>query len=192
MSTWDEFQQAVRKWDHAVLLTSSDSDLDAFEVACGVKLPESYREFAKTFGRCELGNVNLFQFAAPGHGNNKMSFSDLDSLNSEMGKNARSDRDAIGRSAVFFGSDEHGDTYGWNPSEVTDPQRGEFAIYLRTDSNVPYKRVASTFDEFVLVHCFGEELQTWRDASAAGEDDSTEDSEDEDAEEDPRILLQPM
>ncbi len=42
-------------WPEAVRTTSTDAELDAFEAERGVRLPDSYREFAKTFGRCLLG-----------------------------------------------------------------------------------------------------------------------------------------
>ncbi len=51
------FRHAVRSWDYAVRKTVSDAELDAFEGRAGIKLPRSYREFAKLFGQCELGGV---------------------------------------------------------------------------------------------------------------------------------------
>ncbi len=189
MATWEEFRRAVKMWDDVELRTSSDADLDAYEAARGVKLPQSYREFANTFGRCEVGNTNRFQFAAPGHDDGSGSFVDLASLDAEMGKNAKADRDPIRHSVLFFASDEGGDTYGWNLPEVTDAVRNEYAVYLRTDSNVPYRKVAPSFDEFVLVHCFGEDLQAWRDATAGGDGARDDDPDDDN---DPRILVDPM
>ncbi len=60
---------------------------------------------------------------------------------------------------MFFAKDITGDTYAWDPGEVTDAETNEYAIYVRCSG---YDRVASSFEEFVMVYCLGEELERWR------------------------------
>ena len=201
MATWDELQRAVRKGQHP-LRTSTDADLDDFEAARGVKLPPSYREFAKLFGRCEMGS---YIFATPLRGDPSESMVNLAYFDRELHGHAESDlmgiagkvympNAEVGPRLVFFASDIGNYSYGFDPTEVTDEQAGESAIYCREDSRRGYVRVASTFPEFVTGFCYRDELETWREWSAAGgeADLKDEDDDDYDEDEDKRLFLQPM
>jgi hypothetical protein len=182
MARWDELRQAIRTSDGVTWKTSTDADLDAFEAARGFRLPDSYREFAKTFGPCEIGNTGLFFFAAPVYGDRSGMFN-LDTHNAEWHEIALENaEDALREDVfydyantdiavrlVFFGSDVGGAPYGFDPEEVTDTATGECAIYSRRDSPTnEYFRQASSLEEFLLGQFLAEDLRAWREWMAAG------------------------
>lgn len=177
MTTWDKSRHAVRRWDHAVRKTVSDAELDAFEARAGITLPQSYREFAKLFGQCELGGVGSggpYMFLMPLISDENEN-TDLDSFNNYTQANSREDAEDFSGHAtensevilrlVFFAKDIMGDTYAWAPGEVTDAETKEYAIYVHCSG---YDRVASSFEEFVMVYCLGEELERWRKMQSSG------------------------
>jgi len=172
VSNWDELVRAIRTPDDSVLRVADDADLDAFETDRGMKLPTSYREFAKQFGRCTLGS-GCHEFAIPSVADGDGSRYDLTAFDRQMhgiavagiGPSWGTKTPEIATGLVFFSSDEGGDAYGWYPHEVTDAVGNEYAIYGRFDET--YKRVASSFAEFVMVHCLGEDLSNWREDEEA-------------------------
>lgn len=198
MDTWDELERAVRMWPQRVRRTATDADLDAFEAARGVRLPESWREFARTFGRCQMfGGTLTYMFAVPGFDDGvEDSPLDLASFDAMMHEAAREDAGEFGNEVyfnnaevgprlVFFASDDLGNaSFGFDPAEVTDPTTGEYAIYARDHG---YERVASSMPEFVMEYCFGEGLRAWRAWAVAGGEAELDGGGDRD----PRIQLVP-
>jgi hypothetical protein len=190
MATWDELSQSIKTWDDAVLRTATDADLDAFEAKRGFILPLSYRDFAKTFGRCTLG-LGSTEFAIPSIKDSSESRYNLTYFNSMMHGFAVQDAQTpyattktpdIALNLVFFSSDEGGDSYGWYPKEVTDAETNEYAIYGRFDH--VYRQVASSFVEYVMDYCLGA-----KEAALRAE---VEEEDEEDYDGDRRILLVPQ
>ncbi len=68
---------------------------------------------------------------------------------------------------------------------MTDAETNEYAIYVRCSG---YDRVASSFEEFVMVYCLGEELERWRKTQSSGAPVGLK----EDPAGDARILLEPI
>lgn len=205
MGTWDELEQAVTTPSRERRQTSTDAELDAFETERGVKLPGSYREFAKTFGRCQLGRSH-YLFAAPEPGGDPDSVTNLAALDEMMRGNAQEEEELVkdnmmppvagsevGMRLVYFASNDRADAYGFDPNEVTDTATVEYAIYSREqDSDRGYVRIASSLPEFVMRFCLGDELAEWRKWVDAGGKTASADDDDDEDDMDPRILLQPM
>lgn len=203
MATWDELERAVRMWPDRVRRTSTDADLDAFEAKRGVKLPDSYREFAKIFGRCEMSvDRGCVYFAVPGPDEEEGSACDLGAYDRMMHEIALDNAEEIGGEVydantdigirlVFFASDVGSNPFGFDPGEITEPATGECAIYTyETTPTSGYMRVASSLPEFVMDRCFSREMSAWREWVAAGGEASR--GEVDDCQVDPRILLEPM
>lgn len=183
MARWDELLQAIKKQDSLIWATSTDADLDTFERARGLRLPDSYREFAKTFGCCEfIGEVEWFRFATPVYGDRSGAFN-LDTHDAEWHEIALENaEDALREDVhydyantdiavrlVFFGSDVGGAPYGFDPEEVTDTTTSECAIYSRRDSPTnEYFRQASSLEELLLDQILANDLRAWREWMAAG------------------------
>ncbi|HEY3701174.1 MAG TPA: SMI1/KNR4 family protein, partial [Acidimicrobiales bacterium] len=172
-------------------ITAGDAELDAFEARRGFKLPGSYRNFAREFGRCELAtDMGVWKIAVPALPADSDSL-DLDWLNESMAGvvaidaegcpgQEPGDRERAPR-MVFFAEDVGGDYYGWDLGEPT--AGSEYAIYARTPT---YERVASSFEEFLLGYALGRDLARWSEAGEPGPDAKYEPGED------PRIPLEPM
>ncbi len=197
MATWSEFRRAVwipRKGKR--FRPSSDADLDAFEEHAGIKLPVSYREFAKIFGACAMmGGImghTEFMFAAPRRKKGPRQLFNLFTFAEDMHEAVEDDTKPIGGKVpasdpaqslrmVFFCSDGGDGRFGWDPEDVSDAANHEYAVYVRYSCSEPYGRLASSFEEFVLSYCMGDELARWREAGRPvrrkrGDDDRSNDT----------------
>ena len=116
-------------------------DLDAYEARTGFRLPDSYRQFCLVFGPGALDGA--LDIRTPGFPDD-----DLSTLNDRRISAERSRRyDNPQRAArmILFGSAVTADVFGWDPGEVTDAGRNEYAIYMRRRDEPEIERLASTF-----------------------------------------------
>jgi len=179
MGTWSEFRRAVWLPTKGRFRPSSDADLDAFEEHAGIKLPVSYREFAKIFGACAMMGGMMghteFMFAAPRRKKGPRQRYNLFFLAERLHGLVEADTKPIGGKVrasdpaqslrmVFFCSDGGDGRFGWDPEDVSDAVNHEYAVYVRYSCGDPYTRLASSFEEFVLSYCTGDQLARWREA----------------------------
>jgi len=181
----------VRDFPSKRRITAGDAELDAFEARRGLKLPASYRSFAQEFGRCELAtDMGVWKITVPAPLADYDDL-DLDRMIETMAGVVEMDAEGIPGQGpldreraprmVFFAEDVGGDPYGWDLGEPTEGS--EYAIYARTPT---YERVASTFEEFLMVYALGRDLARWSEAGEPGPDAKFEPGDD------PRIHLEPM
>jgi hypothetical protein len=131
------------------------ANLETFEQKQSLRLPNSYRSFCEVFGPGRVGD--WFDIAAPGYRGKAATFS-LEKLNrmahdgleyevysKDPSQHARS---------LFFSLDQMGLYHFFDPVEVTDTRRHEYAVYtLFRDYKV--KRTADNFGEFITLCCLG-------------------------------------
>jgi len=172
MTSWEEFRRSVTIPGQNRFRPATDASLDAFEKHAKIKLPRSYREFVKVFGPCALGGRGVM-IAAPQRKRDKRSWIDLYTLADDMhgicsarpiGGGVPVVEPERARRLVFFASDGMAKSFGWDPAEVSDASNHEYAVYSRYSDYEPYTRLASSFEEFVLSFCLGEEVKRWREA----------------------------
>ena len=174
MTSWEEFRRSVTIPGQSRLRPATDASLDAFEKHAGIPLPRSYREFVKVFGACALGRRGVM-IAAPRRKRDKHSRFDLISKADQMHGICKASTmpapdlpqppdPAQTLRMVFFASDGMNKSFGWDPAEVSVASNHEYAVYSRYSDYEPYTRLASSFEEFVLSFCLGEEVKRWREA----------------------------
>jgi hypothetical protein len=196
MGVWDELHRAVYIPPGRRLTPVGDAELDAFEARFGLKLPASFREFAETFGTYELGSraLKIYMPALDGPGGEPRG---LAYIQNDMQELARADAAAVrsghytmengevGVRLVYFAFDMSDDAFGWDPSEVTDAETNEYAIWVRGSG---YEPVASSLVDLIMGDLLRSDLERWRDAgSPAGEEFLKFEPG-----EDPRIFLEPQ
>jgi SMI1 / KNR4 family (SUKH-1) len=169
MGNWDELEgrltvEIIFGGGHR---KSRAEDLDHFEAEFGVKLPESYRDYATAIGPGELGNHCILIYAPgfPRCESYDLAHDQRSWIRDVIG--SRSDESLAGtygdgaraRRLVRFGRiPVIGHGFAWDPGEVTDPDGNEYAIYMidvdhfGADAMV---RVASTFPEFIKDFALG-------------------------------------
>jgi hypothetical protein len=173
MMSWEELLRSVTFKKKPRFHPADDDLLDAFESYAGLALPQSYREFVKIFGACEVGRKGII-IAAP---QRKRIFDlryDLTSLAKEThtfiepSGQLLSPTEAVNpersHRMVFFADNFHGGRYGWDPEDIGDTAAHEYAVYCRYSESEPYPRVASSFRDFVLGYCLGDDLKRWQEA----------------------------
>jgi len=170
MATWEDFCEAVLTTG-VQARTASDQVLDAYEARVGFPLPARYREFASTFGAGQLTyrkgrRKPSFLISVPGRFSRPRSYHyDIDAWNQEMREAQKPGaRPGRARRLVVFAKDLSKNYYGWGPEEVTRPETHDYAIYRRRLGAAAAKRVASTFEEFLVDFCVGEPLAAWKEA----------------------------
>lgn len=124
----------------------------------------SYRDFALTFGPGVLGNSNMFRIHTSGFPG---SWGDTDKYNRWWKRNSvlgcddetvarrYDDVPRFRRLHLFCGVLDHGDQFGWDPTDVTVPDEQEYGIYIFPSDLKRIVRVASTFRQFVVAFALG-------------------------------------
>jgi hypothetical protein len=129
-------------------------DLDSFEAKRGVKLPRSYRKYCEVFGAGEFGRQ--FKIAVPGYQGPAAEVFSLDELNQMAIEGQEYDvysKDAEQhKRGIFFCLDILGSFHFFDPAEVTDRVRHEYAIYT-VFRDFELKRIADNFWEFITAVC---------------------------------------
>lgn len=158
---WHEFARTIRVREAypGPVRWPSDRVLDAYEARAGLKLPEGYRRFIRLFGPGEL--AGRFSIASPGY----PSFTyrvDMDRLNEDFRRKPDDELEEFwddperARRMVMFCSTGGVNYFGWDPREVTDPARHEYAIYEVPQGLDTIPRRAGTFREFLEGYCLGD------------------------------------
>lgn len=152
---WDEFVQTLQfrvEPGTKPVPKPTPKDFDAYEAKTGFKLPESYRGLLLATGPGRF--VGEFNIAAPGNSTGGIRTS-LEALNVHYHKTQSpadlerysNDVNRALRLHVFSFS-EGTLLIGWDPQEVTDPNRHEYGIY-ELDRLYKVNRLADTFHEFI-------------------------------------------
>lgn len=198
MMSWEELHRSVISWKPMRFRPADDEELDAFEAAAGLALPRSYREFVKIFGACEIGSKGI-NIARPRRKRMPNSRYDLASRAERMHDIVEAfcrSSDSTGRVVhperslrmVFFGDNQLGDTFGWDPEDISDAAAHEYAVYSRHIETEPYPRVAFSFQDFVLGYCLGDDLKRWHEAGRPVGEKLRFDCDPKD---DPRLFISP-
>ncbi len=172
MGTWDELRASYYTHPGDALKPVGETDLDDFEARVGIELPLPFREFAKTFGSCEIGRDSCKILApAPDDPDGEPDglariHQDWHEMAADSAEGARRGHypmgnHEVGARLVFFGFDGGGDAYGWDPDEVTDAAAREYAIWVRA---ADCERVASSFAELMMDIFLKDDLERWREA----------------------------
>jgi SMI1 / KNR4 family (SUKH-1) len=197
MTNWKDFRNSVAVSGQCRFRPATDAELDAFEGHAGLPLPRSYREFSKVFGACSVGhkgimiarpdlkkkrsNLVLAYFAHKMHQIVKASVEVPPGIGLPPAVNP-----AQILRMVFFGRNGCDLWFGLDPEDVLDGPGHEYAVYSRYGENMPYARLASTFEEFILGYCL--DLGRWREAgSPVGKKGLDFEPDD-----DPRLFITPM
>ena len=129
------------------------------------RLPVEYRAFALIFGPGTLG-VREWTFKTPGFpgAGRSVDLAELNGIPGNRGLPNRSDAELseegdpalIRRLVQFCSGGFEGDQFFWDPADVTDPEKNEYAIYIRGGELEPrIQRVATTFRELVMDYLLG-------------------------------------
>ncbi len=163
MGVWDDLLQRTKfTTREGEFKRPKPEDLDRFEAEFGFKLPADYREFALAFGPGALGEGE-WSFQTPGFPGVGPDF-DLAEANANRGLpnysdaelTERGDPALIRRLVGFCKGGMEGDRFSWDPAEVTDPEKHEYAIYITCGDLKPLtQRAASTFREIVMDYLLG-------------------------------------
>jgi len=125
-------------------------DLDQYEKESGFKLPDDYREFARTFGP---GTFDGWQISTPGFPNAEHEV-DLAKLNERLR------RSYLPNFVRFCGKEDFHGWFAWNPEDITDPVKHHYGVYLLgglrgEDPEAQPIKVASSFHEFFISYALG-------------------------------------
>jgi len=143
--------RVFRNPDFIYVRSVTDAVLDELEALLGTRLPRSYREFVKRFGEGELEHWVMLHRAMP---------SNEDGIS--VASHTRDHRDFVSREAVYypnapfllrlvyFASSGGGDTYAWDPVDVTcsEPHECQF-YYLPRLGEVNPVLAGRSFAEFL-------------------------------------------
>lgn len=128
------------------------AQLNRFERESGFRLPESYRQYIVAFGPGRL--FHDWDIAAPGYSDFPTK-RDLARLNSDYRPGARSlESGLLPESEVprlarcFYFCSKYKDLFGWDPEEVCDEVKHEYAVYRLTECH-RVLRVADSFAGFI-------------------------------------------
>lgn len=167
MGTWDDLKKRLKVYyaSEGVVKKPKTRDLDRFERESGFKLPDDYREYARTFGSGTLGKG--WQISTPG-------FADADDGDVDL---ARFNHRFSDRRFVRFcvKEDFHG-WFAWDPEDVTDAVRHHYGIYLLggpqgEDPDAPPIKVAPSFHEFIMSYALGGGFERQQGDGGTGEAD---------------------
>jgi len=156
--------------------TKIDAALNECEYSLGINLPASYRAFIHQFGPGEL--LGWFRMYAPLIDGESGASDALDIVNQhEMWQDpdgywaSTADPELVNR-LVFCCDTGGGDAYFWDPNDVCDAQRNEYALYELPHSgiNADVIRVADCFVDFINDFCL---KTTW--TKLVSEDRQTQD-----------------
>jgi len=166
MGVWDDLLQRTKfTTREGEFKRPKPEDLDRFEAEFGFKLPADYREFALAFGPGELGEGE-WSFKTPGFPGAGPDFDLAESNGGVANRGLPKYSDAelsedgdpalIRRLVWFCKGGMEGDQFSWDPTEVTDPEKHEYAIYITCGNLKPMtQRVASGFREFMMDYLLG-------------------------------------
>lgn len=141
----------------AKLNTVSVKSLDTFEDSRGLKLPNSYRSYCSIFGFGQIAEaVNI---AVPGKPSLASPFPfSLEVLNEtahdDLEYEEYSPSPEQHRRGLFVAYDIFRSYHFFDPTEITDPDNNEYAVYTRFDS-WKVQRMADNFWLFVTECCLG-------------------------------------
>ncbi len=130
--------------------------LDGFESLFQVKLPLSYRGYCEAFGTGELGMQ--FQIAVPGYEGSARHYSleflqDLAHAGIEYELYSKDPEQH--RRGIFFGLDIGGWYFFFDPADITDRERHEYAVYHLSPALDRLERTGTNFAEFITEYCLG-------------------------------------
>jgi hypothetical protein len=140
---------------YGTLSPVSSKRLDAFEEKHGIKLPRSYRTYCEVFGPGEF--ARRFKVAVPGYKGKAKTFL-LEDLNKRAHEGLEyehysKDPEQHMR-GVFYCIDIVRSYHFFDPMEVTDPRRNEYAVYTLCD-DFKVRRTADNFWDFVTEFVLG-------------------------------------
>lgn len=147
---WERLATGMYLTDGFERKRPSSALLDALETRLGVRLPVSYRAFARTFGPGYL--AKSFTVFAPGYAHAPVI--DFMSRNQWQPHDAkwRTEPDQVLRVVAFskFGYE----FIGWDTGEVTDSAGHEYRIYrVPREEDEPLVPIAESFQSFVEDCC---------------------------------------
>jgi hypothetical protein len=175
MGVWDDLKKRVKivhAENRSGIIHTEDGevwkptprDLDHFEQLRGLQFPDEYREFAQTFGPGKFGRDEWCIYMPGIDWESEPDSLDIDYLyewwihTQERESNLK---------LILFCEKRYGsprkpaEYFGWNPEDVTDPDRHEYGIYRTYNESqllapkTPPTKVASTFREFVRSYALG-------------------------------------
>jgi hypothetical protein len=138
----------------------TDEEFDQFKAKIGLPLPNSYRNFVLEFGPGELAGI--FRIAVP---NCRVPAFNLDrevAAHKKLFKGTMArlrlkkydDPEQVQR-MIVFSTTYRGESYCWDPEDITDKRGHEYAVYLLTRASRKPERIADSFGEFVSEYCLG-------------------------------------
>jgi len=164
---WDGFGATLkidlRRGDRPLPKPTPEA-LDRYERETGFKFPESYREWLAALGPGEF--VENFVLHAPGYPpsyrrirleNLDENYDNVRTIEEKYLRSSadpsREDPDRARRLRPFCRT-HGGETIGWDPEEVTDPDRHECAVY-QLERDFTLTRLAPSFRGFVEDYIYG-------------------------------------
>lgn len=128
---------------------ATDDELDTVESQLSLRLPSSYREFMKRFGPGELERWVRLDPITPGLKGHYTLAQNTTASRELNGEGQNRNAMWLGR-VVYFASSAGGDSYVWDPEEVTrtKPHECQF-YYLRRGSEAKPRPAGKTFAEFI-------------------------------------------
>ncbi len=131
--------------------------LDALEKQIGFRLPKSYRDFCCVFGGGELSEC--FNILIPNAPNDASDIVEANTLYHDGREYDEYSPDPEQyQRAYFFARDICGGIYFWDPRDVTKERRNEYGVFV-VFRDWETKRLANTFDEFIMDVCLGDRHQ---------------------------------
>jgi len=185
MGIWDELARRLDLWleDNEVKKPTLE-DLDRFESEAGFHLPQDYRDYALTFGPGDIGSRE-WSFLTPGfpQAGKNVDLAEANAWHKKYVIDGETDAELARmfgdaararRLVVFCSTRLVGDIFAWDPGEVTDAARHDYAIYMipAEANNPPFGRIATSFREFVFNYALGggHERHIYRDPPAEPSD----------------------
>jgi len=111
--------------------SATDAEVDEVETQLGSQLPYSYREFMKRFGAGEFsGFIRTYPVASRARKPQETVASRTATLRALYAKlSKRNANYQLAARLVYFGDNDGGDEFGWNPDEMTQAKPHECRIY---------------------------------------------------------------